>query len=58
MLMSDGVYKSLESATRTDHVNKELAQMAVNEVSCCFQTSLFMSEPFFKVFLFFSFLTF
>lgn len=33
MLMSDGVYKSLESATRTDQVNKELAQMAVNEVS-------------------------
>lgn len=31
MLMSDGVYKSLESATRTDQVNKELAQLAVSE---------------------------
>ncbi|KAK3914957.1 TGF-beta-activated kinase 1 and MAP3K7-binding protein 1 [Frankliniella fusca] len=31
MLMSDGVYKSLESATRTDQVNKELAQLAVGE---------------------------
>lgn len=33
MLMSDGVYKSLESATRTDQVNKLLAEMAVAEVS-------------------------
>lgn len=31
MLMSDGVYKSLESATRTDQVNKSLAEMAVAE---------------------------
>lgn len=31
MLMSDGVYKSLESATRTDQVNIELAQFAVDE---------------------------
>ena len=30
--MSDGLYKSLEEATRTDQVNKDLAQMAVEQV--------------------------
>jgi len=32
LLMSDGLYKSLEEATRTDQVNKDLAQMAVEQV--------------------------
>ncbi|GLH04118.1 Probable protein phosphatase CG10417 [Gryllus bimaculatus] len=31
LLMSDGLYKSLEEATGTDQVNKEIAQMAVEQ---------------------------
>ncbi|XP_046384331.1 TGF-beta-activated kinase 1 and MAP3K7-binding protein 1-like [Ischnura elegans] len=31
LLMSDGLYKSLEEATGTDQVNKEIAQMTVEE---------------------------
>ena len=31
--MSDGLYKSLEEATRTDQVNKDIAQMSVEQVS-------------------------
>ncbi|KAJ9592964.1 hypothetical protein L9F63_015334, partial [Diploptera punctata] len=31
LLMSDGLYKSLEEATRTDQVNKDLAQMTVEQ---------------------------
>lgn len=33
LLMSRGLYKSLEEATGTDQVNKELALMAVEQVS-------------------------
>lgn len=32
MLMSDGLYKSLEEATATENVNKDLAQMVVEQV--------------------------
>jgi hypothetical protein len=32
LLMSAGLCKSLEEATRTDQVNKDLAQMAVEQV--------------------------
>lgn len=35
--MSDGLYKSLEEATRTDQVNKDIAQMAVEQVGTEFQ---------------------
>lgn len=31
LLMSDGLYKSLEEATRTDQVNKDIAQMTVEQ---------------------------
>lgn len=30
--MSDGLYKSLEEATKTEHVNIDIAQMTVEQV--------------------------
>lgn len=32
LLMSEGLYKSLEEATCTDQVNKDIAQMVVEQV--------------------------
>jgi len=34
--MSDGLYKSLEEATKTEHVNIDIAQMTVEQVNLMF----------------------
>ncbi|KAF4520859.1 hypothetical protein B566_EDAN007040 [Ephemera danica] len=34
LLMSDGLYKSLEEATGTDQVNQDIARFTVEQVSC------------------------
>lgn len=33
LLLSDGLYKSLQEATGTEQVNKDIAQMVVEQVS-------------------------
>lgn len=50
MLMSRGLYKALEEATRTEQVNKEIALMAVEQV--CLFTNIQISFSILKNYVF------